>query len=147
MPFTAFMEKHKHEICIIFAGYSAPLERLLSLDPGFRRHFSRIEFEDFNAEELTEVFMMAADKKGYQVSPDLRPSLLTLFDWMVANKGEQFGNAGTAGQLLELAIGRLARRMQQLRAQGSQPTLAQRNTLLLSDIPPRNECDYLLGGD
>jgi SpoVK/Ycf46/Vps4 family AAA+-type ATPase len=144
-PFTAFMETHKHNICIIFAGYGDGLNLLLTIDPGFRRRFGRIQFDDFNAEELAATFFHFANKSGFQVSPDLQQSLQGLFTWMFEHKGEQFGNAGTAQQLLTMMKAKLAQRMQKLGANGETPTPEQRNTLLVSDIPPHNECRYLLG--
>ena len=144
-PFTAFMENHKHDISIIFAGDGDGLNRLLTLDPGFRRRFSLILFDDFNAEELKATFFHFAHKSGFQISPDIEHPLQDLFTWMVAHKGEQFGNAGTAQQIFNLMKANLARRMQSFGASGKSPTPEQRNTLLVSDIPLCDECRYLLG--
>lgn len=144
-PFTAFMETHKHDICIIFAGYGDGINRLLSLDPGFRRRFTRIQFDDFNADELTSTFFHFANKSGFQVSPDIQQPMQNLFTWMFENKNEQFGNAGTTQQVFTMMKANLAKRMQSLNADGNTPTLEQRNTLLVSDIPQCNECRYLLG--
>ncbi len=144
-PFTAFMETHKLNICIIFAGYGDGLKRLLRLDPGFNRRFTPIQFDDFTAAELTATFFHGAAESGYQVSPDIELRMQALFSWMYENKGEQFGNAGTTRQLLAMMKANLAQRMQKLAANGETPTPVQRNTLLMSDIPSNSECNHLLG--
>jgi len=144
-PFIPFMTSRAHEICIIFAGYSSGLEKLFKMDVGLRRRTTTIAFDDFTAEELTATFFRFAKNSGYQVEDHIQPALQALFSWLVENKGEQFGNAGTAEQILNLMCARLASRMQTLTASDTEPSLSQRNTLLIADIPEHEKCRIFLG--
>lgn len=64
----AFMENHRDEIVIIFAGYTKEMNDFLRSNPGLR---SRIPhdfiFEDFSADELTELGLIELRNKDYIV--------------------------------------------------------------------------------
>lgn len=67
----AFMENHREDIVIIFAGYTKEMQDFLRANPGLR---SRIPhdfiFEDFSADELAELGLLELRNKDYIVDGD-----------------------------------------------------------------------------
>lgn len=51
-----FMENHREEIVVIFAGYGEQMQDLLGMNPGLRsRVTNRFDFEDFTPSEIAEI--------------------------------------------------------------------------------------------
>lgn len=89
------------DTCFICAGYSAEMRRFLDVDPGLLRRFPinhRIRFEDYTADELTQILKMMASERGEITnSPEfegyLRRSKAT-FEKYLEHKPSNFGNGG-----------------------------------------------------
>lgn len=61
-----FMEDHRSEIMIIFAGYSKEMEKFLATNPGLKSRIPNIfEFEDYTSDELVELGLLNLQKNGY----------------------------------------------------------------------------------
>ncbi|MBK1646702.1 hypothetical protein CKO25_19075 [Thiocapsa imhoffii] len=135
---TPLLSRHADELVVIFAGYRDQMQAIYGIDPGLKRRFETILFEDFSAEELVTVFMQTAHKDGLDCREPARQKLLELFTWMLANRTDGFGNAGTAQQLFQRAKRRLAQRL--LIAGGP----LDRACIEDSDIPGPKDCGDLL---
>jgi len=65
---VARMERERSRLCIIFAGYSIPIKKLIASDPGLKsRVKDEILFEDFSPDELLKIYELISDsqvKKG-----------------------------------------------------------------------------------
>jgi Cdc6-like AAA superfamily ATPase len=102
----AGMENHRHELCVIVAGYPLEMERFIDANAGLASRISRhITFPDFNEEELQQVFQAMAALENLQIDPRIlvafRPYVLRL---KAATKPRQWGNARTVRNILERGI-------------------------------------------
>jgi AAA+ superfamily predicted ATPase len=62
------IETHRNDFVCIIAGYTNKVDKALDLNPGLRGRFGfRIEFPDYTDEELGDIFVNMADKRGFEV--------------------------------------------------------------------------------
>ena len=62
------IETHRDDFVCIIAGYTNKVDKALDLNPGLRGRFGfRIEFPDYTDEELGDIFVNMADKRGFEV--------------------------------------------------------------------------------
>jgi len=88
------MEDYRGKISVIFAGYEDDLEKLKELDQGFESRIGmNVKFEDYDADELMEIFEYFAKNEELKLTDDARKKLKELISKMVENKGRYFGNA------------------------------------------------------
>ncbi|MEU1709571.1 right-handed parallel beta-helix repeat-containing protein [Streptomyces sp. NPDC005706] len=107
------MEDHRDAVVVIVAGYTAEMERFLSVNPGVASRFSRtITFGDYGADELLRIVEQQADEHEYRLTPGASESLLKYFT--AIPKGAAFGNGRTARQTFEAMVERHASRVAQL---------------------------------
>lgn len=65
------MIENRSELCVILACYSDQVEDIFQAEPGLRSRLSGIfHFEDYTAEELTEIFVRKITKAGYTLGAD-----------------------------------------------------------------------------
>ena len=108
------MEDDRGKFVVICAGYKDRLEYMFkNANPGFSRRFThRINIEDYNAEELTEIFRRMAGEAGLTLGTGALERALQYFRRLVTEKtGRDFGNAGEARTLLETVNGTIDRRL------------------------------------
>ena len=92
----AFMENHRHRLCVILAGYTAEMSQLLNSNPGFESRIERqdrLHFEDYRPEELTEIFEALTQAEGYTLTPTLIEEARRVITRLYATRDERFGNA------------------------------------------------------
>ncbi|MBK1654882.1 AAA family ATPase [Allochromatium vinosum] len=135
---TPLLSGYANELVVIFAGYRDRMQAIYDIDPGLKRRFETILFEDFSAGELVTVFVQMAHNDNLDCSEPARHRLLELFTWMLANRTEGFGNAGAAQTIFQRAKRRLAQRL--LTAGGA----LDRACIEDGDIPSPNDCGDLL---
>ncbi|MEW2547393.1 right-handed parallel beta-helix repeat-containing protein [Streptomyces sp. NPDC047002] len=124
------MEDHRDAVVVIVAGYTAEMERFLSVNPGVASRFSRtITFGDYAPEQLLRIVEQQADEHEYRLGDGASEALLKYFT--VLPKGPAFGNGRTARQTFESMVERHAGRVAQL-AETSTDDL----TLLYADDLP-----------
>ncbi len=94
------MEDHRDEICIILAGYTDEMENLLNFNPGFESRIQfTIDFQDYNEDELLEIFKGLCKKEKYKLSNNCMDILIDNFN--KAKKEENFGNGRYVRNLFE----------------------------------------------
>jgi hypothetical protein len=124
------MEDHRDAVVVIVAGYTAEMERFLSVNPGVASRFSRtITFSDYNPEELLSIVEQQAEEHEYRLAPGAAEALLKYFT--VLPKGPAFGNGRTARQTFEAMVERHASRV----AQVADPTTDDLTLLYAEDLP------------
>ncbi|MCA1223209.1 right-handed parallel beta-helix repeat-containing protein [Streptomyces sp. 8L] len=107
------MEDHRDAVVVIVAGYTAEMERFLSVNPGVASRFSRtITFGDYAPEELLRIVEQQAEEHEYRLGEGTPEALVTYFS--VLPKGPAFGNGRTARQTFESMVERHAGRVAQL---------------------------------
>ncbi|KUJ68152.1 sporulation protein [Streptomyces albus subsp. albus] len=124
------MEDHREAVVVIVAGYTAEMERFLSVNPGVASRFSRtITFGDYVPEELLQIVRQQAEEQEYQLGETSAEGLLKYFT--AIPKGAAFGNGRTARQTFEAMVERHAGRVAQL----PDPSTDDLTLLYPEDIP------------
>lgn len=107
------MEDHREAVVVIVAGYTAEMERFLTVNPGVASRFSRtITFSDYVPEELLRIVEQQSEEQEYRLGEGTAEALLKYFT--VLPKGPAFGNGRTARQTFESMVERHAGRVAQL---------------------------------
>ncbi|WP_055695305.1 right-handed parallel beta-helix repeat-containing protein [Streptomyces prasinopilosus] len=124
------MEDHRDAVVVIVAGYTAEMERFLSVNPGVASRFSRtITFGDYGAGELLRIVEQQAEEHEYRLAPGASEGLLEYFTQLP--KGPAFGNGRTARQTFEAMVERHASRVAQL----PEPSTDDLTLLFADDLP------------
>jgi hypothetical protein len=124
------MEDHRDAVVVIVAGYTAEMERFLSVNPGVASRFSRtITFGDYGPEELLRIVEQQAEEHEYRLAPGASEALLKYFTALP--KGPAFGNGRTARQTFEAMVERHASRV----AQVADPSTDDLTLLYAEDLP------------
>jgi len=132
------MEDNRDRLAVIVAGYNAPMHDFLGSNPGLRSRFMRfIDFPDYSAAELYEIFARQGETGRYTVSPDAQTSLRHLFAILEAAKGEHFANGRLARNVFEKTVMSLANRL----AEDPDVTLSELTTIEAVDVPSAEHLD------
>ncbi|MEU6297848.1 right-handed parallel beta-helix repeat-containing protein [Streptomyces erythrochromogenes] len=124
------MEDHRDAVVVIVAGYTAEMERFLTVNPGVASRFSRtIAFGDYGPGELLRIVEQQAEEHEYRLGEGTAEALLTYFAELP--KGPAFGNGRTARQTFESMVERHAGRVAQL----SEPSTDELTLLFPADLP------------
>ncbi|MFB7456042.1 right-handed parallel beta-helix repeat-containing protein [Streptomyces sp. NPDC056188] len=124
------MEDQRDAVVVIVAGYTAEMERFLSVNPGVASRFSRtITFSDYGPDELLRIVQQQAEEHEYRLAPDTPEALLAYFS--AIPKGPAFGNGRTARQTFEAMVERHAGRVAQL----AEPSTDDLTLLYAEDLP------------
>ncbi|MFC0545137.1 AAA family ATPase [Kutzneria chonburiensis] len=136
----AQMENHRDDLIVIVAGYPREMSTFLDSNPGLRSRFqTRIEFPDYDNDELARIFQLMAKSQGYELAPDLLGALPVRMSRISRGKG--FANGRSARQLLEATISRQSARL------AAQPNsdVASLNRLFAADIPAPGDLGVRMG--
>ncbi|MFC4504443.1 MULTISPECIES: right-handed parallel beta-helix repeat-containing protein [Streptomyces] len=124
------MEDQRDSVVVIVAGYTAEMERFLSVNPGVASRFSRtITFGDYGPEELLRIVEQQAEEHEYRLAPGATEALVKYFTEIP--KGAAFGNGRTARQTFEAMVERHASRVAQVR----EPSKDDLTLLYAEDLP------------
>lgn len=106
------MEDYRDRLVVIVAGYKDEMQRFIDSNPGLQSRFNRyIDFPDYSSEELVEIFKMYMKKNQYTLAPDAEDYLKEQFEYVVAHKDRNFGNARYARNVFEKSIQAQANRL------------------------------------
>ncbi|MGP3684061.1 right-handed parallel beta-helix repeat-containing protein [Streptomyces sp. IBSNAI002] len=124
------MEDHREAVVVIVAGYTAEMDRFLTVNPGVASRFSRtITFGDYGPGELLRIVEQQAEEHEYRLGDGTAEALLGYFTELP--KGPAFGNGRTARQTFESMVERHAGRVAQLR----EPSTDELTLLFPADLP------------
>ncbi|MET9322314.1 right-handed parallel beta-helix repeat-containing protein [Streptomyces sp. NPDC003038] len=124
------MEDHRDAVVVIVAGYTAEMDRFLTVNPGVASRFSRtITFGDYGPQELLRIVEQQAEEHEYRLGDGTCEALLTYFTELP--KGPAFGNGRTARQTFESMVERHAGRVAQL----AEPSTDELTLLFPADLP------------
>ncbi len=106
------MEDYRDRLVVIVAGYKDEMQRFIDSNPGLQSRFNRyIDFPDYSGTELVEIFKMYMKKNQYTLAPDAEEYLKEQFEYVVAHKDRNFGNARFARNVFEKSIQQQANRL------------------------------------
>lgn len=125
------MEDDRDRLVVIVAGYTKEMKDFIDANPGLKSRFTRyIEFPDYSAEELTEVFERLAKKKGYRLSAGAAEAVANYMKSLVAHKDRHFGNAREVRNFFNAVLMRQSGRMSAIQ----EPTNEQMMEILPEDV-------------
>ena len=125
------MEDHRDDLIVIVAGYPDLMSQFISSNPGLKSRFSKyLLFDDYNAEELEEVFMSFCDKYEYVLSEDSKIFLKNYMCTLVEEKDDTFANARDVRNFFEQAIRNQASRLMEI----ENPTEDEMKNITVGDL-------------
>ena len=125
------MEDDRDRLVVILAGYTEEMKQFIDSNPGLQSRFNRyIEFPDYTAEELVQIFETNMRKYDYHFGKGAKEALQQYFEKAVANKDINFGNGRFVRNIFEKALECQANRL----APESDLTTQKLSELTLSDI-------------
>lgn len=87
------MEENRDDLMVIVAGYESEMQRFISSNPGLKSRFSNfIHFEDYNAQELYQIFQQMIRSYGNRVEESAQPVLTQYFERLYRTRDKNFGN-------------------------------------------------------
>ena len=99
---VADMETHRDRLCIIAAGYPAPMDALIKSNVGFKSRFGNpIIFANYNASEMLTIFQGMANAKNLTLAEGVEEKLLAIFKVWETNQSPDFGNGRDVRNLFD----------------------------------------------
>lgn len=135
------MEDHKNEFILILAGYTAPMEEFLRLNPGLKSRFPiKLSFPDYSVQELLGIAQLMLEEREYHLTNPALNKVREIIDQHIQFSYNDFSNARLVRNLLETAIRRHAVRLKYV----STPTRHQLQTLESCDFFSSASKEYTL---
>lgn len=104
------MENHRNDTIVIFAGYPDKMKAFLNKNEGLKSRIAfHVNFPDYGADELLDILTLMADKKGFELSPEVKDKCRNIFASVCQQK--DFGNGRFARNLLEQALLKQSQRL------------------------------------
>jgi AAA+ superfamily predicted ATPase len=125
------MEDHRHQLCVIFAGYTDLTKEYLEANPGMPSRIGEyIEFPDYSPDEIKSMVPIMAGKRNLQLGVG---TLEKLAQGVEASRNKlEFGNARSVEKILEEAERNCIARITKL---GALATRRHESTIELEDVP------------
>ena len=125
------MEDARGSMVVIIAGYSNEMKKFMEINSGLESRFNRtIEFPDYSAKELAEIYRSMAKKAKYRLSDDVEHWLVPYISMLTDKRDKNFGNARWARNLFEKSVERQALRVTDLK----DPSAEELQTIRLKDL-------------
>lgn len=125
------MEDHRDDFIVIVAGYPELMAQFVDSNPGLRSRFNKyINFEDYNVEELCEIFKVMCKEAGYSPTAEVIEYSYAVFEKKYENRKENFANAREVRNFFEKAMMNQADRLFEI----NNPTNNQLSTLEIEDV-------------
>lgn len=124
------MEDMRKDIAVIAAGYTNEMREFLDANPGLASRFVKtIEFENYDADDLTKIITGMVSTNDYKLGDGAAELLWAYFDKLP--RDENFGNARDARKLFEKLRKVQSGRLRQLPAR---PELSELITINAQDV-------------
>ena len=125
------MEDARGSMVVIIAGYSNEMKKFMEINSGLESRFNRtIEFPDYSAKELAEIYRSMAKKAKYRLSDDVERWLVPYVSMLTEKRDKNFGNARWARNLFEKSVERQSLRVTDLK----DPSAEELVTIRLKDL-------------
>lgn len=127
------MEDDRGKFIVIAAGYTEEMKSFLESNPGLKSRFTKVfHFEDYNPDELMEIFDRMSKGGKVSLAEDARYSLMKYFNDLYRDRDKNFGNARLVRNTFDTAI-----RTMNLRLSETNPnelTTEARTTITIKDL-------------
>lgn len=97
------MEDHKDELVVIFAGYEKEMHQFVESNPGIASRIGyKFNFDDYDADELLQIFQMKMSKNGFSISEEANAKVLKLAN--IISKRRNFGNGRFVDKVVQQVL-------------------------------------------
>ena len=119
------MEDHRDDLIVIVAGYTGPMEKFLSSNPGLESRFNKyFFFPDYDGEQLMAIFRKQCGKNKYTLSEETEKAAVALFTELYEQRGDNFGNGRDVRNVFEDMIVRQSNRVAAMEAPTKEDLMA-----------------------
>lgn len=109
---TKALEDYREDLVVIVAGYTEPMKQFFESNPGLKSRFNTfIEFDDYNALELMEIFKRMVLQEEYVLSESVELELAKIFEGIEKTKKAEFANGRYVRNVFESMVMNQARRI------------------------------------
>ena len=106
------MEDDRDRLVVILAGYTKEMKDFIDSNPGLQSRFNRyIEFPDYNADDLYQIFCKQLKQFDYTITEEAEHALKEYLAYQVAHKDQNFGNARFVRNVFERTLQNQANRL------------------------------------
>lgn len=106
------MEDNRDDFIVIVAGYTELMDKFLHSNPGLESRFNKfIHFDDYNQDELYDIFMLMANNSNLTVDEAGIKYLKEYFSKLIKNKPSNFANGRAVRNLFEEVLTNQANRL------------------------------------
>lgn len=106
------MEDDRDRLVVILAGYTNEIKTFINSNPGLQSRFNRyIQFDDYNKDDLCEIFKLSLKKAQYKIKKNAFEALGNHIQSALYYKDEHFGNGRYVRNLFERIIQNQANRL------------------------------------
>lgn len=128
---TKALEDYRNDLVVIVAGYTVPMQKFFDSNPGLRSRFNTfIHFEDYQAEELLQIFITTCLQNDYKVEDKALKEIFNILQNAIKEKDEQFSNGRFIRNFYENVIMNHAKRVSKF----TNPTKKDLETILFEDL-------------
>lgn len=130
---TKALEDYRDDLVVIVAGYTEPMKHFLESNPGLKSRFNTfIEFPDYNAKELFDIFKKMCLSNDYVLAEGTAELVEEEFERQTVEKTDNFANGRLVRNIYEDLVMNHARRVSLI----SEPTYEQLKIIVKSDFKP-----------
>lgn len=126
------VENRRGDFVCILAGYSREMRDFMKANSGLESRFNKtIDFPDYNARELEQIFRSMAKKDGYSLDAEASDKLHMEMEKIYNRRSDNFGNARDIRNALKRAE---ERRRERIRNMSEDEIVREGKTLVYADI-------------
>ena len=122
-------ETNNRDTVVILAGYTDLMRDLFNSNPGLKRRFTEVCFEDYSCEELSEIFRRRLVSRKMYFGEQVVKCAQAYFASLIKNP--HFGNAGEVDRLISIILEQQGNRLREV----PNPTQDEIATILPEDFP------------
>lgn len=130
------MEDYRDNLVVVFAGYTDPMEILLSTNAGLKsriRHY--MCFDDYTEQELIEIYIKLAHDSDFILHPDTEKAVIKLMKKALKYLDKDFGNGRYVRNCFDKTIEKMAGRIAQQDSMDEESL----QTIMFMDVPTFEE--------
>jgi SpoVK/Ycf46/Vps4 family AAA+-type ATPase len=106
------MEDYRDDLIVIVAGYEKEMRKFIQSNPGLESRFNKFfHFEDYNGNELTDIFISVAKERHYNLGNEVIEKLRDYFSKIYSQRDKNFSNGRFIRNFFEKVITNQANRI------------------------------------
>ena len=130
---VALMEEHRKDVIVILAGYTEAMLNFMKRNEGLNSRIKyKIEFEDYNEDELWEILKYIASARHMNIDEGVKEKVWPIFSSNQCDK--ELGNGRLVRNIIDMALMKQAKRFKKIDFKNSNIDIDTINTLIPEDF-------------